>query len=519
MPAPGMAPSLPGASGVVAALGASTSPAAPLTAATVPSAGARSTVSSTSFCAAATAACATATSPRCWAISDGRSVRAESRLFCAVTRPCRAFATWTRPAASSTSTRLRAVSSAVLLASTWRSAWVSADCAVAAWVHAEFAPAADDDTSEPARLPAARSAASRRFRRSSADSSSESESESSSESPSTDDSRPEVSIDALEGVPPDASQASSRLVELVFDVVAGVLVEVELLLRAVHRGLVGRHRRVGLALGRVDDLARLVRGVLRARHGGGVDQPVQRGLLGGELALLLLEHAPQCGVVDRREDVALGDLLADRDLDGLELAALEEAQVLLGHRRQGARRRDRGAHARALDADGRRGRRTRRRRAGDEGGRDQRGGPDGPGDAADRHPPRAQGAAVPGAGRGDGGSGAHSGRRLRGRRRRRPWARRPPGRPPPAGRPARGRSPAQGTTARGSRARGDPPRVTRGGFPDDGGWGPATLRHPMGGTYKRRRGPAITGSARDVPVTRVDQPVCVSRCRPWIASV
>ena len=411
MPAPGMAPSLPGASGVVAALGASTSPAAPLTAATVPSAGARSTVSSTSFCAAATAACATATSPRCCAISDGRSVRAESRLFCAVTRPCRAFATWTRPAASSTWTRLRAVSSAVLLASTWRSAWVSADCAVAAWVHAEFAPAADDDTSEPARLPAARSAASRRFRRSSADSSSES-----------------VVVRVAEHRRQQAGGVDRRarrgapgrlagvlgLVELVFDVVAGVLVEVELLLRAVHRGLVGRHRRVGLALGRVDDLARLVRGVLRARHGGGVDQPVQRGLLGGELALLLLEHAPQCGVVDRREDVALGDLLADRDLDGLELAALEEAQVLLGHRRQGARRRDRGAHARALDADGRRGRRTRRRRAGDEGGRDQRGGPDGPGDAADRHPPRAQGAAVPGAGCGSG-SGVDT-VALRGRR-------------------------------------------------------------------------------------------------------
>ena len=336
-PAPGMAPSLPGASGVVPALGASTSPTAPLTAEpSVPSAGARSTVSSTSFCAAATAACAAATSPRCCAISDGRSVAAESRLFCAVTRPWRAFSTWTRPAASSTS-------HPVLRRVQRRLVWPPPAARPGSAPTAGWPPGsrrgspteAADDTSEPARLPAAFSAASSLFLRSSAESSSPSPSE--SDCPRIPDSRPEVSTDALDGLPPDASHASLGLVELVLDVVARVLVEVELLLRAVHRRLVG-----------VDGRARLVLVASRISPAWSVVfcAPVTVVALTSRVSAACCEASwPCCCSSTCRAGASStvastspgGDLLADLDVDGLELAALEEPEVLLGDRGQRAR--------------------------------------------------------------------------------------------------------------------------------------------------------------------------------------
>ena len=90
-PVPGIAASLPGASALVPELAATYSPTAPLSAETVPSTGARRTVSSRSCCAWRTAASRPAITACCWAIVEGRSVAEESRPFCALTTPCPPF--------------------------------------------------------------------------------------------------------------------------------------------------------------------------------------------------------------------------------------------------------------------------------------------------------------------------------------------------------------------------------------------------------------------------------------------
>ena len=508
-----MAPSLPGASGVVPALGARTSPTAPLTAEIVPSAGARRTVSSTSFCAAATAAWDAATSPRCCAISDGRSVEAESRLFCAVTRPCRAFSTW-HPARGLVDV------APVLRRRPAPSCWPPPAARPASAPTGGWPPgsrpgsptrrpttrASRRGCPRPSARPRAASCApprSRRHRRR--------RSRTARGSPT---SRPEVSTDALDGVPPDAPHAFSAWSNWS-----------SMSSRRPRRSRAAssrapRHSSASTVLAwswvasRISPAWFVV--FSRARHRGGVDhagsaRPAARRA--GPAA------ARACAAAGASSTVAStspgGDLLADLDVDGLELSALEKPEVLLGDRGQRAGRRDGGGHARPLDAGGRRGR-----------------GPDDVVQAtsvpatsmvgtAIRRMRRASrpgphGLAVAGARCGHGGDDLRGASTLD-----RPVVTTAPDSRLVEQRPV---DPGTGDGALVSGTR-DPPPGDEGGVPDDGGWGPATLRHPMDGTYKRHRGPLITGRARDVPVTwtpmyvRPAHPAAGSTGSPWIASV
>ena len=237
-------------------------------------------------------ACATATSPAAARSATAGPCCAESRLFCAVTTPCRAFSTWTRPAASSTCDavprgvqRRPAGLHLALGLGQRRLRGGRLACTRSSRPPRTTTRASRQGCPRPAARPRGASGAPPRTPRRSRRRPSQPEHRReqarrcrptrSTECPRTPRRRPRPGRAGLRrrrGCPRRSRAASSRGPR-----------------RPCRPSTVAS---VWPWVG-VEDLARLVRGVLRARHGGGVDQPVQRGLLGGELALLLFEHAPQ----------------------------------------------------------------------------------------------------------------------------------------------------------------------------------------------------------------------------------
>ena len=404
-PVPGIAASLPGASALVPELAARYSPTAPLSADTVPSTGARRTVSSRSCCAWRTATSRPAITACCWAIVEGRSVAEESRPFCALTTPCRAFSIDTRPAAASTSRRCRAASRAVRLATTCRSAAASADWSdgtrlqapdpigSTGAVRAENDPggavpvpvpvgvvavAVPPGAGEP-RVPRAPIDIGYR------DASSDSFAAASVSSDVLDVSWSVAAVGLVVGlgvdadengkvnvpvvafpVPVDPSHASSSASNW-----SSASSRASSSKSSCFSARFSADSSASCVAATWSSVASRIAWACSTElcapcHRRAADQPVEHGPLRVELRLLLLERPARLSVVEGREHLTGGDPVADLHVDGHQPASLEEAEVLLAGRGQRTGRRHRGDDGRALHAGGRRLRRGRRARAGGE---------------------------------------------------------------------------------------------------------------------------------------------------------